>query len=98
LPDAEFAERIGAEVIPFYAQAAKRLRFDPSISGEAGNTEQAFARYASLRHESLVLMERALRARDANGVAKAMEISRAADEAVTKINEAMEKEQATARP
>ncbi len=98
LPDAELAERIGAEVIPFYARAAERLRFDPSISGEAGNTEQAFARYASLRHESLLLMERALREGDANGVAKAMEISRAADEAVTKINEAMEQGQATSLP
>ena len=98
LPDAEFAERIGAEVIPFYARAAERLPFDPSISAEAGNTEQAFALYASLRHESLLLMERALRESDANGVAKAMDISRAADAAVRNINEAMTRAQTAERP
>ena len=87
LLDADFAARIAAEVIPFYARAMEQLRYDPAIPEQEADYEQALAGYVRLRHEAMTLMESALRASDAQAVSRAMEVSIAADAAVAKVNE-----------
>jgi len=86
--DAEFAGRLAADVLPFYARAKEHLRYDPAIVEEEVDYGQALASYVRLRHESLALMESAARAGDPQGVARAMEVSVAADAAVERVNKA----------
>ena len=93
--DAEFAELIAVEIIPFYARAMEHLRYDPAIPDKEAEYEQALASYVRLRHEALTLMESAMRASDPQGVAHAMEVSVAADAAVDNVSVAAARERLT---
>jgi membrane associated rhomboid family serine protease len=63
LGDGEFADRLEAEVIGFYAEARERLAWqpDPRRPGRYDAARQRLAKYVDLRFRSMSQFERALR-------------------------------------
>lgn len=86
LTDAEFATRLAAEVIPFYEEAGRRLRFDPAQGVERDEFRRRLAEYLDLRYRSMVMFERALAANDDAAAKEAMAIAQAADEAAASFS------------
>jgi len=60
LNDAELASGLKADVIPFYAEASRRLAW--GLQGDADGERARIARYVSLRYASMQALERGLRA------------------------------------
>jgi rhomboid protease GluP len=74
LSDQRFAQRLGAEVVPFYSMAVERLAWAPTAPGPFDEARGSILKYVSLRQESMTLLGHALRASDVAQATAAMKL------------------------
>lgn len=87
LGDGEFADRLAAEIRPFYSEAKSRLAWARSTGGPYDEFRVKLARYVALRYESLGMFADALRVRDADLAGEAMQVQRDADKLAQELND-----------
>jgi hypothetical protein len=79
LTDAEFANWLDAEILPFYSEARSRLAWNPESAGPFDDTRRLVNRYLELRGKSYLVLADALRTGNREMVDEAMRIQRESD-------------------
>lgn len=76
--DSEVAAALESEVLPFYAEARRRLAW--SGQGGADRDRGRVSRYVSLRYDSMQALDQGLRAGDRARIRESMDLAREADQ------------------